>query len=58
MLVLLRERNYEVNVEIGSGGMIYIVSFMKIDVGVQAMLRFVLRNWNGCNVGITDGRDA
>jgi hypothetical protein len=58
MLVLLIERNYKVNVETGSGGMICLLSFMKFGVGVQAILRFVLSNWNGCNVGITDGRDV
>jgi hypothetical protein len=36
-----------------SGGM--ISSFMKIDTGVQAILRFCLRNMGGCNIGIIDG---
>jgi hypothetical protein len=31
--------------------------FMKIGTGVQAILRFCLRNLKGCNVGITDRRD-
>jgi hypothetical protein len=44
-------------VEIASCGMIYIPSFMKIGKGIQAILRFCLRNLIGCNVGITDGRD-
>jgi uncharacterized protein YraI len=44
-------------VEMGSGGMIYIPSFMKIVTGVQAILRFCLRNLRGCNVGFTDGKD-
>jgi hypothetical protein len=35
----------------------HIPSFTKIDKGVQAILRFCLRNLRGCNVGITDGRD-
>jgi hypothetical protein len=30
---------------------------MKIGTGVQAILRFVLRNLRVCNVGITDGKD-
>jgi hypothetical protein len=30
---------------------------MKIYAGVQAILRFCLRNLRGYNVGITDGRD-
>jgi hypothetical protein len=37
--------------------MTYIPSLMKIDAGVQAILRFSLRNLRGCNVGITDGKD-
>jgi hypothetical protein len=39
-----------------SCGMIYNF-FTKTDAGVQAILRFSLRNLRGCNVGITDGRD-
>jgi hypothetical protein len=38
-------------------GKIYKPSFMKIGIGVQAILRFNLRNMRGCNVGITNGRD-
>jgi hypothetical protein len=41
----------------GSYGMIYIPSFMKVGAGVQAILRFCLTNFRGFNVGITDGRD-
>jgi hypothetical protein len=37
--------------------MIYIPSFMKIGTGVQAILRFGLRNLRGCNVCITAGRE-
>jgi uncharacterized protein YraI len=44
-------------VEVGSGAMIYVVSFMKIGSGVQAILRFCLRNVGGCNIGITDRRN-
>jgi hypothetical protein len=33
----------------------HIPSSMKIDLGVQAMLRFHLRNLRDCNVGITEG---
>jgi hypothetical protein len=40
-----------------SGGMIYIPGFMKIGIGVQAILRFYLRNLRCFNVGITDGMD-
>jgi hypothetical protein len=45
-------------VEMASYGMIYIASFMKIGTSVQAILRFSLSNFKGCNVGITDGRDV
>jgi hypothetical protein len=44
-------------VEIASCGTIYLISFIKIGKGVQAILRFGLSNFKGCNVGITDGRD-
>jgi hypothetical protein len=30
---------------------------MKIVTGVEAIVRFFLRNLRGCNVGITDVRD-
>jgi hypothetical protein len=40
-----------------SCGMIYIQSFMKTGTGVQAILRFRLRNFRDSNVGIIDGRD-
>jgi hypothetical protein len=43
-------------VKIASGGMKYIPSFMKIGTGVQAILRFCLRNLRGSDV-ITNGRD-
>jgi hypothetical protein len=39
--------------EMGLGGMIYIPSFMKIGAGVEAILRFYLRNFYGSNAGIT-----
>jgi hypothetical protein len=35
---------------------IYIPSFMKTGIGVQAILRFCFRNLRGCDVGITDDR--
>jgi uncharacterized protein YraI len=35
-------------------GMILLPSVMQIDAGLQAILRFCLRNLRGCNVGITD----
>jgi hypothetical protein len=35
----------------------HITSCMKIDTGLQAILRFCLRNERGCNVVITDGTD-
>jgi hypothetical protein len=48
---------YKSAVEMGSGGMVYLPSFMKIRAGVQVIQRFFLDNLKGCNVGITDGRD-
>jgi hypothetical protein len=45
-------------IDMGSGGMIYILSFMKAGTGVQAILLFCLRNLTGCNVGISNGRDS
>jgi hypothetical protein len=44
-------------VEMASCGTIYIPSFMKTGMSIQAILRFCLSNLNGCNVGITDGID-
>jgi hypothetical protein len=43
--------------EMDSCGMIYLKSFMMIATGIQAILRFCLRNLTGCNAGITDERD-
>jgi hypothetical protein len=42
----------------GSGGMIYsyIQTFMKFGRGVQAILRFHLRNLRSYNIGVTEGR--
>jgi hypothetical protein len=44
-------------VETGTGDMINVPSFMKIGKGVQAILRFGLRNLRECNVRITNGSD-
>jgi hypothetical protein len=41
----------------GSDGMIYMPSFMKIGIDVEGILRFSFSNLKYCNVGITDGRD-
>jgi hypothetical protein len=38
----------------GSGSIIHVLSFIKIDKGIQAILKFCLSNLNDCNVGITD----
>jgi hypothetical protein len=35
---------------------VYISSFLKTVIGVQATLRFCLSNLNGCNVCIADGK--
>jgi hypothetical protein len=37
--------------------MIYISNFMKIGTGVQAILRFDLRNLRDFSVGVIDGGD-
>jgi hypothetical protein len=44
-------------VEMSSCGTIFLPNFMQIGIGVQALLRFCLSNLEGCNVGITGGRD-
>jgi hypothetical protein len=43
-------------VEMASCDMIYIPSFVKSGGGVQAVLRFCLRNLRYCNDDNTDGR--
>jgi hypothetical protein len=45
-------------VEMASGSMICIPSFMIINTGIQAILRFCFNNLRGDNVGITDRRDV
>jgi hypothetical protein len=47
----------KLGVDIASCGLIYVPSFMTIGTGVQAILRFGLRNLRRHNVGITGGRD-
>jgi hypothetical protein len=42
------------SIPVGSGGMIYVPSFVKIGAGIQAILRFWFSNLNDCNVSITD----
>jgi hypothetical protein len=42
-------------IEIGSHGMIYIHSFMKIGTGIQAILSCICRNFRGCNIGNAKG---
>jgi hypothetical protein len=37
--------------------MIYIQSLMKINTGIEPILRFCLGNLKGCIVGITDRMD-
>jgi hypothetical protein len=36
-------------------GLIYISSYMKIGIDIQAILRFDFVNLRGCNVGVADG---
>jgi hypothetical protein len=45
----------EYAVEMASSSIISILCFMKIDLGVQAIIRSCLRNLRGSNAGITDG---
>jgi hypothetical protein len=45
----------ECTVEMGPGGMICILGFMKIVTSAGGILRFCLGNFKGCNVGITGG---
>jgi hypothetical protein len=47
----------EYGITMASCGMIYIPSFMKIDEGLQEILRFCLRDLRGCNHGITYGKN-
>jgi hypothetical protein len=44
-------------IEMISGGLIYIPSFMKTGTGVRVILRCRLCNMRGFNVGIIDGGD-
>jgi hypothetical protein len=44
-------------IQMASFGMIYPPIFMKISIGVQAILRSCFRKFRGCNIGITGGRD-
>jgi hypothetical protein len=44
-------------VEMDSGGMICVPSFVKIGLGIEGILRFCLSNLNDCNVGVTGGSD-
>jgi hypothetical protein len=44
-------------IEMASCGVIYKPSLMKIDAGVQAILRFCLRNLRGYNVRISEDRE-
>jgi hypothetical protein len=44
-------------VEMASYGMMFLPGFMKIGIGVQAILRFCLSNLSGCNVGNPEGKE-
>jgi hypothetical protein len=44
-------------VQMGSGDVIGIPSFMKISTDVEGILRFCLSHLKGCNVGRTGGSD-
>jgi hypothetical protein len=56
-LVLLMGGICECAVEMALCCIICIPSFTKIGTGVRAKLRFSLRNFRGCNIGINDWRD-
>jgi hypothetical protein len=47
----------EYTVSMSTFGMVYIPNFMKIDISIQALLRFSFRNLKGSNVGISDESD-
>jgi hypothetical protein len=47
----------EYAVELASCSVIYVPNFMKIGAGVQEILWLCLRNFRGCNVGITYERN-
>jgi hypothetical protein len=58
MLVLLMRAIYHMSHWYGfKRHDIYISSFMKTGIGVQAILKFCLRNLRGRNVDITDGKE-
>jgi hypothetical protein len=44
-------------VEMASGGMIYIPSFVTICSGIQVMLRLLPQQFKSCSVGIIDERE-
>lgn len=44
-------------IEVVSCGIICNQSYMKISIGIQAILRFCLSNLTGCNVSIIDGKE-
>jgi hypothetical protein len=44
-------------VEMVSGGMIYVSSFMEIGTHVEEILMFCLTDVKSCNVGTTDRRE-
>jgi uncharacterized protein YraI len=57
VLVLVKGRFTKYSVEIASGGMVYIPSFMTIGSGVQVIFRYCLHDLTGCSVGISEGWD-
>jgi hypothetical protein len=44
-------------VQMPSSGMMFLPNFINIGSCIQAIFRIFLSNLDGCNVGITDGRD-
>jgi hypothetical protein len=45
MLVLLMKWKYKVYLKMDSGGMIYVASFVKIDKGLERVLKFILSHF-------------
>jgi hypothetical protein len=43
--------------ELGSGGIMYIPSFVKINTELEEILRFFFSSLKGCNFCINDDRD-
>jgi hypothetical protein len=54
-MLVLRMGICEIRLQIALCGIMYLPSLVKIDTGVQVIIRFSLSKFRGCNVGITNG---